>query len=332
MRFRLVSGAPVLLLVVGCALEGRGGAAQPAEGAGSPAAASSRAVVAMTNPPSPPPATQAGASTRPAPIDDFEADLAAAVAFLVGRVGGSPADYALVESTFATVPRSGEKLWAAKFTDQPTGQVHLVYRDSGGAVGGVELWKAHFDPPLPTPRPADWGLPDPGTPYTGAELLNLLNFTPVPLPPPMTSLAAMELIAHEIWTWDGARYDDLSLSGSCGQDTCTVEIGGGRSGARGSDVHGVVVAVPDLVTRSAGHSLSAYPAALDPKLEDLARQLVAPQLLRRMTYRGAQWHLRPEPDQYTLTFAVDDTEGSPGKRVTLDLLRRMLISIEDFTF
>jgi hypothetical protein len=33
-----------------------------------------------------------------------------------------------------------------------------------------------------------------------------------------------------------------------------------------------------------------------------------------------------------VTFAADDTETSPGKRVTIDLSTQTLISIEDFTY
>ena len=60
--------------------------------------------------------------------------------------------------------------------------------------------------------------------------------------------------------------------------------------------------------------------------------LVEPRELRGMTYRGASWHLPPNFDRYTLTFAAETTETSPGKRVTIDLSNQTLISIEDFTY
>jgi len=337
MLLRLIALVSTLVLVAGCALAGGRGGARPEAGNESTARPTSARTTPANDPAGPtaktlPTTLAADASSSPAPIDDFDADMAAALNYLVATWGGSPSDYTLLVSTFATVPRSGEKLWAAKFMDEPAEQIHEVYRNSSGEVGGLELWKEAFDPPLPTPRQGHWGPPLPGTPYSGAEILNLLNFTPVPFPQALTNATATNLIAGAIWTYDGTKYDDLSLRGSCGEHTCGVDVSGQRTDASGSDTHSLAIDLADLTLRSVTHDLGGYPAALDPKLEDVARQLVEPRVLRGMTYRGASWHLPPAFDRYTLTFAVDDTEKSPGKRVTLDFSTETVVSIEDFTF
>ena len=79
-------------------------------------------------------------SSSPAPIDDFDADMAAALTYLVATWGGSPSDYTLTVSSIATVPNSGESSGRPS-SGRTGGPDPRGLQEPPGEVGGNELWK-----------------------------------------------------------------------------------------------------------------------------------------------------------------------------------------------
>jgi hypothetical protein len=82
-------------------------------------------------------------SARPEPSLGADPNAALAADRLAAERGGSPDDYSLVYERAYRVPESGEELWAGKLVDRRTGQLHIVYRDTAGAVDGPRLMAAH---------------------------------------------------------------------------------------------------------------------------------------------------------------------------------------------
>ena len=61
-------------------------------------------------------------------------------ASLADEFGGSPGDYVLEAERRISV--DGRSFWAAKFSDERSGTIRLVYRDDAGRTGGPELMEA----------------------------------------------------------------------------------------------------------------------------------------------------------------------------------------------
>ncbi|MGI8829777.1 MAG: S8 family peptidase [Candidatus Limnocylindria bacterium] len=53
--------------------------------------------------------------------------------------GGTPNDFVLVHERSLSTDAVGESMWAAKFIDQRTGEIHTSYRSATGAVGSVAI-------------------------------------------------------------------------------------------------------------------------------------------------------------------------------------------------
>ena len=65
---------------------------------------------------------------------------------LAETLGGFPNDFELVYERTASVAHSEESLWAAKYVDHRTGEIHVVYRDAAaGAIAGIDLHAARVE-------------------------------------------------------------------------------------------------------------------------------------------------------------------------------------------
>lgn len=67
-----------------------------------------------------------------------EPNAQAGAGYLALADGGASSDYELVYERTATVPASGETLWAGKYVDLRTGTISTVYRDGRGSVAGEQ--------------------------------------------------------------------------------------------------------------------------------------------------------------------------------------------------
>ncbi len=85
--------------------------------------------------------TLSGALAPARPMAATEPPAAAAAAHLAAQHGGRADDYALRYERSATVPESGETLWVGKLEDR-TGNVHVVYQDGSGQLGGMDTLAA----------------------------------------------------------------------------------------------------------------------------------------------------------------------------------------------
>lgn len=76
----------------------------------------------------------------PAPTRAAEPAAAAGARHLSETEGGSPNDFELLNERNGAIEHSDGTLWAGKYLDHRTGQIHIVYRDAAsGAVAGPQL-------------------------------------------------------------------------------------------------------------------------------------------------------------------------------------------------
>lgn len=82
----------------------------------------------------------AGVLVAPGPSNAAEPAAAAAQNHLAETLGGNPNDFELVYERTSTLEHSASTLWAAKFLDHRTGELHTVFHDAAdGAVAGIQL-------------------------------------------------------------------------------------------------------------------------------------------------------------------------------------------------
>src|SRR5687767_10597380 len=75
----------------------------------------------------------AGSGSAVAAGPEDARDIPAATRALADEFGGSPTDYALEAERRLSV--DGRSVWAAKFSDERSGAIRLVYRDDAGRTG-----------------------------------------------------------------------------------------------------------------------------------------------------------------------------------------------------
>ena len=82
----------------------------------------------------------AGSLAIPRPTAAADPGIAEAQQRLAESLGGVPNDFGLLYERTAEVEHADASLWAAKFVDHRTGEIHVAYRDAAsGAVAGVDL-------------------------------------------------------------------------------------------------------------------------------------------------------------------------------------------------
>ncbi len=81
-----------------------------------------------------------GVTGAPGPARAAEPASVAAQRHLAQTIGGNPNDFVLVYERTSNIEHSTSTLWAAKFLDQRTGEIHTVFHDAAaGAVAGIQL-------------------------------------------------------------------------------------------------------------------------------------------------------------------------------------------------
>ena len=181
--------------------------------------------------------------------------------------------------------------------------------------------------PTPTPMPGV-ALPEPGRPFDAATILAAMRDSRRPggVPDEIETEAIGTALASAIWTFDGAPWTTTAAGGSCGPQTCTLELAGAREGLTGDDlwVFSVTPATGSVEVVTA--ELRALPADLLAALDGLVRALDADGSLSGMILASVKWLPPPAGGAFVASYRSGGEEGSCGADVTLDALGGALIS------
>jgi hypothetical protein len=203
---------------------------------------------------------------------------------------------------------------------------------------------ADVAPPSPTPNPtASPGpsqaatpspthtaveLPPASRPFDPGMLLGAMRESRRPggVPDELETDAIASALAEAIWTVDGQPWTAISAGGSCGPNTCTLEISGAAAGAQGDDLWIFEIA-PDT---GDVHLLSTELRSLSNtsvgRLDALTRSLVAPAILDDLILTNVRWLPPPDEGQFVLSYRSGDEEGSCGADVTIDAVAGDVVS------
>lgn len=205
---------------------------------------------------------------------------------------------------------------------------------------------AEVAPPLPTPDPTPsasaaarqttspsataegFALPEPYRPFDAAALLAAMRDSRRPggVPDELETDAIATALAEAIWTVDGRPWTLLSAGGSCGPNTCTLEISGAAEGVQGDDLWVFEVSPATEEVQPQSTDLRSMPTDLVGRLDELARSLVAPAILDHLILTNVRWLPPPDDGQFVLSYRSGGEEGSCGADVTIDAVAGDVVS------
>lgn len=184
-------------------------------------------------------------------------------------------------------------------------------------------------PPSPTPTPAPTTGPTPARPYDAADILGAMASSRRPggIPEQLQTTPIADAIASQVWTYDGTPWPAITTGGSCGPQTCTLDVSGIPDGGAGEDLYTFSITPADATVELLVADLHGYPAALKTYLDALARAGVDSDRLAGLALVGARWLSPPRDGQFVLSYRSGGEEGSPALDVTVDLRARRVLEV-----
>jgi hypothetical protein len=138
------------------------------------------------------------------------------------------------------------------------------------------------------------------------------------VPDQLETNAIAAAVAGAIWTYGGEPWTTIATGGSCGTESCTLEVAGTRPGSLGEDlwIFEVVPGTGSVSVVSA--DLSALPTEISAPLDELARLLFRPGRLDGLALASVRQLPPPSGGRFVLSYRSGGEEGSCGADVTLD--------------
>jgi hypothetical protein len=182
--------------------------------------------------------------------------------------------------------------------------------------------------PSPQPTPAGQ-LSSPDRPYDVDDILEAMAASRRPggVPAELKNRQVAASVAHAAWTWDGAPWDALAISGSCGPERCTLELAGTAGHGAGEDLYSFSVDADARRVELVAADLHGYPSDLEADLDAAARAALDPERLEGLALVGARWLPPPDRDRYLLAYRSGGEEGAPRLDVLLDLATGEVIDV-----
>jgi hypothetical protein len=183
----------------------------------------------------------------------------------------------------------------------------------------------------PSAEPSVGGtLASPDRPYVADDLLAAMRDSRRPggVPDELETDTVAGAVAEMLWTWDGAPWEILAVSGACGPETCSLDVAGATAGG-GTDLYSFGVDAASGAVELLGTDLHGHPPALDAELDAAARAALDAEDLDGLALVGARWLPPPETDRYWLAYRSGGEVGAPGLEVLIDLASGEVLRAEE---
>jgi hypothetical protein len=162
--------------------------------------------------------------------------------------------------------------------------------------------------------------PSPGRPFDAQAILLAMRESRRPggVPDELETDEIATAVAEQIWTFDGEPWPEIAIGGSCGPETCTLELGGTPAGALGEDLYTFEVTPATSTVELASADLRGFPEPLLATLDEMARaDLDDPPA--DLALVSASWLPPPDDGTFVLAYRSGGEEGSCQLNVTLDV-------------
>ncbi|MGH2417958.1 MAG: hypothetical protein ACRDFY_06465 [Candidatus Limnocylindria bacterium] len=181
----------------------------------------------------------------------------------------------------------------------------------------------------PTPTSSSViALPQPGRPFDAAAILAAMRDSRRPggVPDEIETDAIAIALADAVWTFDGAPWTTTAAGGSCGPQTCTLELAGTRDGLAGDDLWVFSVSPATGRVEVVSAELRSLPADLPAVLDGLVRTLDVDGSLSSLIPTSVKWLPPPAGSAFVVSYRSGGEEGSCGADVTLDALGGAIVA------
>jgi hypothetical protein len=178
------------------------------------------------------------------------------------------------------------------------------------------------------PSVAGIEIPALGHPFTTASLLAAMRDSRRPggVPDQIETDAIASEVAGAIWTYGGQPWSTVSVGGSCGPTSCTLEAAGAGPDTQGDDVWVFAVTPATGEVRLVTAELGSVPPEVVAALDDLARALDEGGSLESMLLASVSWLPPPDEGQFDLSYRSGGEEGSCGVDLRLDAVHAAVVS------
>lgn len=161
----------------------------------------------------------------------------------------------------------------------------------------------------------------PGRPFEAADILQAMRDSRRPggVPGELQTEAVAATVADAIWTLQGDRWDGISAGGTCGPNSCTLELAGSVAGDAGEDVWVLSVDPATAAVSVVSADLHGVPTTAVEAVDRLARAADGGAALDGMLLTSVRWHPPPDDGTFALAYRSGDEEQSCSIDVRLDV-------------
>jgi hypothetical protein len=163
-------------------------------------------------------------------------------------------------------------------------------------------------------------VPVPGRPFNAAGILAAMagSRRPGGVPAELQSEAIAAAVADVVWTFDGSPWPAIAAGGTCGSDTCTLELAGAAAGSVGEDVW-VLRVDPTNGSVAVEHAdLHAVPTPLANRLDAHVRESGLDLPLDDLLVTSVRWRPPPDEGTFELSYRSGNEEGSCALELEVD--------------
>jgi hypothetical protein len=170
-------------------------------------------------------------------------------------------------------------------------------------------------------------LPALAHPLDAASLLTAMRESRRPggVPDELETEGIAGAVADEIWTYEGQPWTTMAVVGSCGPQSCTLEVAGAAPGAQSDDVWVFAVTPATGEVRLEAAELGSVHPEVVAALDEMARALDEAGSLDGMVLASASWLPPPNAGQFDLSYRSGGEEFSCGVDLTLDALNAEVV-------
>lgn len=127
-------------------------------------------------------------------------------------------------------------------------------------------------------------------------------------------------LADTIWTFDGRPWQTADASGTCGSETCQLEVAGTRDGRAGDDLWVLQIDRGSGALAVTSAVLQSIPDDDVTAIDRLARDIITAGALDDAVLTGARWLPPPEAGHFILSYRSSEAAGGCGLEVVIDAI------------
>ncbi|MGH2386303.1 MAG: hypothetical protein ACRDGB_14815, partial [Candidatus Limnocylindria bacterium] len=177
--------------------------------------------------------------------------------------------------------------------------------------------------------PAGLDLGEPARALDPATLLEAMRTSRRPggVPDQLETDAIASALADAIWIYGDDPWTTMAIGGSCGPQTCTLEVAGTRSGNLGEDLWVFDVTPGTGAVQLVSADLRSLPPDLPTRLDELTRAMLPPGTPGELNLTNVRWLPPPDETQFVLSYRSGEEElSSCGMDITLDAVLPGIVS------